>query len=184
MSRSDNIDIFGEPWKLLNESEKTQAENLAQTDSELAADLAFAKSLSKMNATDLVGDPLTSDAVFLVSLRDKLEKPPTIPVSRWTGWRLWLSAATASILLFVGIYFGGERAGSPDLMSWSDNETEESLSASDLVWYEGIEDIDDLDETTIADYLEISEDSDLLTFDYESDEPVSDQLLELENDSI
>lgn len=186
MSRSDNIDIFGAPWKLLSESEQATAERLAEGDAELAADLKFAKSLSALSAAELVGEPPTSDAVFLVGLREQLDQPKTVKVSRWSGVRLWLATATASILLVAGIYWGGAQSESPATISWSDEVTEESLLASNLVWYEddAIDDLDELDLSTMTDYLDMDEDSDLLAFDNESDEPYSDQILELDNESI
>ena len=178
MSRHDNIDTLGDNWKFLSDAEKAQIEESAKSDTELAADLEFAKSLSTMSASDLVGEPPTSDAVFLVNLREKLEpKTPVIRSTAWSGWRLWLSAATMSVLLCIAVFIGGEQSGGLQFAQSQD------ISAD---WYEGIEDLDELDEATIASYLDfnLEDDAELIDFDYESDEPFSDQLLELDNESI
>ena len=185
MSRPDNIELLGDPWKLLTQAEKAEAEALAKEDSQAAADLKFAKSLSAMSATDVLGEPPTSDAVFLVELRERLENFKPKPLFQaWTGVRIYLSAITASVLLFAGVYLGGEQGGSPMLVNWTDEATEESLMASNLLWYEGIEDLEELDLLAVANCLDLSEDTDLWNFEYDSDEPVSDQLLDLDAESM
>ena len=183
MSSKDNIDIFGDNWKLLSEDEKAQAEKLAAQDSELNADLEFNRALSKVSAEELIGEPPTNDAAFLVSLREELETPAPKPV--WSGFRMWLTAGAASVLLFAGIFFGGGQGGSVFFPNSSFSLSGSPESASTLDWYAGIDEIDELDESLIADYLGYGEDADILEFDYDdTDEPISDQLLALDAESV
>jgi hypothetical protein len=186
MNRNDNIDILGNPWKSLSEEQKAQAVELAKSDSELSADLKFAKSLSTMSATELLGEPPHSDAVFLVSLRQKLNKPQTVQLfGSLSSLRLRISALVACVFLVAGIYWGGEQGGSLVSDNWiAELSADDPLVNSNLIWYQSYDDVEGVDAIAVADYLNMSEDADLWDFESDSVKSISDQLLELSPEAM
>jgi hypothetical protein len=179
MKRNDNIDVLGNPWKTLSEDQKVQVLELSKSDKELAADVKFAKAFSEMSASDLVGEPPVSDAVFLVNLREKLDKSRSTQFfGSLSSFRLRISALVACTFLVAGIYWGGGQEG----LSVSENRSE--LAASDQIWYQDYDDLDGIDADDVAEVLDMSEDADLWEFDSDSSEPITDQLLELSPDAM
>jgi hypothetical protein len=174
MNRNDNIDILGDPWKALSDEQKAHASELSKSDKELEADLKFAKSLSAMSASDLVGEPPVSDAVFLVNLRQKLDRSRSTQFfGSLSSFRLRISALVACAFLVAGIFWGGGQGVSPVTANRSD------LAASDLIWYQDYDDLEGIDDVAVAEVLDMSEDSVLWDFESDSSEPITDQLLEL-----
>jgi hypothetical protein len=171
MNRNDNIDILGNPWKSLSEEQKAQAVELAKSDSELSADLKFAKSLSTMSATELL---------------QKLNKPQTVQLfGSLSSLRLRISALVACVFLVAGIYWGGEQGGSLVSDNWiAELSADDPLVNSNLIWYQSYDDVEGVDAIAVADYLNMSEDADLWDFESDSVKSISDQLLELSPEAM
>jgi len=91
----------------------------------------------------------------------------------------------ACMFLVAAIFWGGEESPVPQSESWfAVLPVDDPLMTLSLVWYQGIGEIESVDAATVAECLNMSEDSDLWDFATEADESIEDQIADLTPDSM
>ncbi len=192
-SREELLERLCEPFSLLTAEELALVQGLASKDPELALALRQCRAMSGLTDAAIYGQPQTSDAQFLVALRDKLAEPATIPVLRGafgTGGLVG-AVATVCVVVMVVIFAAGSKF-TPGVatMQPQDVAALESLASAidpgTTVVPDSIYD-QTVDAESLAVYLDIP---DLTSnWDFETDtaelnQPLSDELLSLDTQTL
>jgi hypothetical protein len=184
LTRENILEKLLEPYVTLTSGEIEAASALAARDSEVAETLRLCRALSGLSEAEVFADPRTSDAVFLVTLRERLS--PSMPSVRWAfGSRRMLAAVTVTCVLLVAVILGGGRlsgvsASSSEGAASVAVETLDSPVALELDSVAGVS----ADPDSFAVYLGLPDMAASWDFEDDTDEPVTDVLLGLDQQSL
>jgi hypothetical protein len=123
-ARDDILERLMEPFITLTSEEITAAESLAVRDAEVAEALRLCRAMAGLADAAIFGEPRTSDAVFLVTLREKIS-PSTAAVFRPAfGTRRMLATVSVTCMALFVLVLGSSRFSTQFAAS-----EDESLSA-------------------------------------------------------
>ena len=184
LTREDILERLLEPYMTLTAEEIEAASALAARDPEVAEALGLCRALSGLTEAAVFGDPQTSDAAFLVALRERLS-PSALPVRGAFGSRRMLAAVTVTCVMLVAVIFGGGRMSGVNTSSNSEGifATVEALDSPVALDLDSVADVS-ADPDSFAAYLGVPEMAASWDFEEESDEPVTDALLGLDSQSL
>lgn len=187
-ARDDILERLMEPFITLTTEEIAAAESLAVRDAEVAEALRMCRAMAGLSDAAMFGEPRTSDAAFLVSLREKIS-PSATPVFRPAfGTRRMLAAVSAACLAFFALIFGGNRFSTPFAVT-----EDESLSAvATVLESPAMFEVDSLAQTdmtpdSLASYLGVDGMGEAETWDFadaSSTIPATDELLALDSETL
>jgi hypothetical protein len=184
LTRDEILERLFEPYVTLTSGEIEAASALATRDAEVAEALRLCRALSGLSEAEVFGDPRTADAAFLVALRERLS--PSMPLVRGAfGSRRMLAAVTVTCVLLVAVILGGGRLSGVSASSSEDAmsamvEALDSPVALDLESVAGVS----ADPDSLAAYLGLPEMAASWDFEEDTDEPVTDVLLGLDQQSL
>jgi hypothetical protein len=184
LTREDILEKLLEPYVTLTGEDIGAASALAARDAEVAEALRVCRALSGLSEAAVFGDPPTSDAVFLVSLRERIT-PSAPPVRAAFGSRRALAAASVTCAILVAVILGGGRvsgvsASSNEGAITSVAEAFDSPVALDVDSVAGVS----ADPDSFAVYLGLPDMAANWDFEQDTDEPVTDVLLGLDTQSL
>ena len=113
MDRIELIEKLGEPFDSLAEEVRGMALALSKTDSEVGRAVEFSRFLSRSHGADLYAEPKTSDAEFLVILRNRITSRSTVRyVPLFLKGKAVAVVTSTCVVLLVAVIMGG-RYSSP-----------------------------------------------------------------------
>jgi hypothetical protein len=182
-TREDILEKLLEPYQTLSAEEIKGTAELAARDPEVAEALRLCRALSGLSEAAVFGDAPTSDAAFLVALREQIS--PAAPRFRPAfGTRRLLAAVSVTCVFLLMVILGGGASG--------DGETSNGTAAVAVV--EALNspvafDLDSLvedsfDPDSFAVYLGVPEMAANWDFQENPDEPLTDALLGLDPQSL
>jgi hypothetical protein len=184
LTREDILKKLLEPHVTLTSAETEAVSVLATRDAEVAEALRVCRALSGLSEAEVFGETPTTDAAFLVALRERLS--PSMPSVRGAfGSRRMLTAVTVTCVLLVAVILGGGRlsgvsASSSESAMADAVETLDSPVALDLDSVAGVS----ADPDSLAAYLGLPDMAASWDFEDDADEPVTDVLLGLDQQSL
>jgi len=184
LTREDLLQRLLEPYVTLTAEEIEAASAQAARDAEVAEAFRLCRALSGLSEAAIFGDPPTSDATFLVTLRERIS-PSALPERAVFGSRRMLAAVCVTCVMLVAVILGGGRLSG---VSASSNESAmaaavealDSPVAFDVDSVAGVS----ADPDSLAAYLGLPEMAASWDFQENSDEPVTDALLGLDPQSL
>ncbi|RPH94202.1 hypothetical protein EHM69_08020 [candidate division KSB1 bacterium] len=185
-SRDEILLRLLEPYATLSSEEWTEAEALAVKDQEIATALRECKAMSALDESGLFGQPDTSDAVFLVSLRDRLSKSSAPKFGGVFGTaRQAALVSSVCVVLLVAMM-------SPHSHIWvrfsplTEQSVENVASALETVQMYSVDSLvqADVEPESLALYLDVPELAEDWGFNAASEEPLTDMLLALDDQSL
>jgi len=184
LTREDILKKLLEPYVTLTSEEIEAASALAVQDAEVAEALRLCRALSGLSEAAVFGDPPTSDATFLVMLRERIT-PSAPPVRAAFGSRRMLAAVCVTCVMLVAVILGGGRlsgvsASSSESAMSAVVEALDSPVALDVDSVAGVS----ADPDSLAAYLGLPEMVASWDFEQDTDEPVTDALLGLDPQSL
>lgn len=184
LTREDILGRLLEPYVTLTAEEIEAASALAARDAEVAEALGLCRALSGLTEAAVFGDPPSSDAAFLVALRERIS--PSLPSVRGAfGSRRVLAAVTVTCVMLVAVIFGGGRMSGAGTSS-NGGAMPAMVQALDSPVALDLDSVADVsaDPDSFAAYLGVSGMTASWDFEEESEEPVTDALLELDSQSL
>lgn len=179
------LERLQEPYETLSIEFLKAAKEAAAHDPEVAKALRECRAFSTLSDSAIFGEPRTSDADFVVTLRNRLSSDfaPTVKAIFATGRKFAWASASCVALLAVILFFG-----KPTIKT-TPEETVPLVSVADAldrgmtINWDSL-DTESVDPDSFASYLGVSEFAAQWDFDGETGEPVTDALLELDVQSI
>lgn len=174
-----------EPYITLTSAEIEAAASLAVRDAEVAEMLRLCREMAGLSEAALFGEPRTSDAAFLVSLRERITPAVSTEPRPVFGTRRMLAAVSVACLVLFILIFGGNKFSTK--LSLADDQ---SISAvASVLESPVVFSLDSLAETSadpdsLASYLDVSGMAENWDFADDSNTPVTDALLELDSQTL
>jgi hypothetical protein len=187
LTKDDILEKLLEPYASLSKEELADAEKLARTDKEVALALKACRDFSEISEAAVFGESRTSDAEFLVALRERISptEPRLMPSRAFVSGRA-LAFATVGCMVLMVVILGSNQwlAGSRPLSDQSVANFASAIETSPAIL-----DADSLAKAgvnadSLAAYLDVADLVEAVAPDDSSDDPVSDQLLALDPQSI
>jgi hypothetical protein len=182
---------LSEPLATLDPEQLAAAKALSITDAEIAQELKQCLALGRVVDLNLYGTPKTSDAAFLVALRNKLAEAEKEPVIRglFGSWRLVGAVASVCVLMMAVIFTAGNQV-TPQTMATMQTQDAQALesfaSAIDPTAIMVPDSMTDasVDAESLAVYLDVPDLVSNWDFDTDTDQPLTDELLSLDPQTL
>ena len=184
-AREDILERLLEPYATLTPEEIAAAESFAVRDIEVAEALRLCRAMAGLTDAAIFGEPRTSDAVFLIALREKVSPSMEAVFRPAFGSRRMLAMVSAvCAVLFVLILSGNRFATTYAVYDEESLASVATVLESPLVLeYSSLAQAT-ADPDSLASYLGISDMAAHWDFAEESGVPATDALLELDPQTI
>jgi len=186
-TRQEILEALLEPLDTVDEELLARAEAMAASDEDVARALRECRQWSLVTSESIVPPPVSSDAVFLAGVRERIERAESPKRARgiFGNARLVLASATAGVML-IAVVFG--------LRIWQPNASPAVLDLGILDYAAVADPVAVLDMETLsasevpaeslAVYLDVVSVIDVWEADANGSEPLTDALLRLESQDL
>jgi hypothetical protein len=184
-TRDDILERLLEPYLTLTAEDLQAASEWASRDQDVAQALQECRTLSGLSEAGIFGEPSTSDAAFLVELRNRILPASVVPMKAVfaTGRRLAMASVACVALLAVIL-----SANAPSKQAAAEETAQietvaDALDNQMTINWDSL-DTENVDPDSLANYLGVTEFANQWGFTVNSEEPLADVLLELDAQSI
>ena len=187
MTRDELLIALAEPLGGLSPEALAEAEALAVKDGEVARALRLCRALSGLDEVAVFGKPRSSDAQFVVALRERLEHSTGRAAGRGvfgTIRQLVLVGSICTALLAVVLVSGTWDRGTTQSVAG-----DASAGLASALESSAVLDLDsvaraDVSPESLAVYLGVGDLTENWSFDDVSEQPLTDELLALDSESL